>query len=125
MAGSLFDQGWCLCFFMILCYEDCVSGSFLSDSSKKLSSAAESQDAVAAAAKEAAEALDNDVEGSNLLVGMALGLGLTIVVLVCCVLARFLMCFKYVIIYQSHYFFVTLYSASACVSNFSIASSGF
>ena len=94
MAGALFDQGLCLCSFMINFHEYCDLGSFLSDSSKELASAAESQDAVAAAAKEAAEALGNDVEGSNLFVGMALGLGLTLVVLVCCVVARFLMCFK-------------------------------
>ena len=97
MAGALFDQGVSLGFLVIICHVISVLiGSFLSDSSKELSSAAESQENIAAAAKETADALGNDVESSNLLVGIGLGFGLTIVALLCCVLARFIRCFKHV-----------------------------
>ena len=97
MAGALFDQGVPLGSFIIICHVISVLiGSFLSDSSKELSSAAESQEDIAAAAKETADALGNDVENSTLLLGIGLGFGLTIVALFCCVLARFIMCFKYV-----------------------------
>ena len=97
MAGALFDQGGSLGSLIIICHVISVLiGSFLSDSSKELSSAAESQENIAAAAKETADALGNDVENSTLLLGIGLGFGLTIVALFCCVLARFIMCFKYV-----------------------------
>ena len=118
--SSCFESSLFLCVFCVHCalqphhgwwsfWSRCVSlvlwqfviwlvflGSFLSDSSMELSSAAESQESIASSAKETANGLGSEVEGSNLLVGIALGFGSTILALSCCVLARFFKCFKYV-----------------------------
>ena len=99
MAGGLFDQGqWfvhCSFFIFSINYVSFL-GFFLSDSSNELSSAVKSQEDIVTTAKEAASALEEDQDVSNLIIGMGLGFGSTIVVLLICVLARFFRCFKYV-----------------------------
>ena len=113
MAGVLFDQGKSV---FVTIYSLNILGSFLSDASQELETAAESQHDIAVSAKDAVGQLDKSTEGSELFIGLCLGAGFALVLaLICCVLVKFL---------RSFYFLFTLYSASACDSNFSVFSSG-
>ena len=91
MAGVLFDQGKSV---FVTIYSLNILGSFLSDASQELETAAESQHDIAVSAKDAVGQLDKSTEGSELFIGLCLGAGFALVLaLICCVLVKFLRSF--------------------------------
>ena len=73
MAGVLFDQGKSV---FVTMYSFHILGSFLSDASQELETAAESQHDIAVSAKDAVDSLTSLQRGLSSSLGCVLGLGL-------------------------------------------------